>query len=126
MTQTNGQVSFARLIREGGTLTMTASSHTGFRIDLPMSSKRVILRLQERDFPDIVPSEIFACVEALLLFMSRPAEEALERRHFWQFTGKTHSRLHIVIDIDIAGHSGPIRGEFPHEIYRVMRIQDEM
>ncbi|KAJ6019429.1 hypothetical protein N7499_003403 [Penicillium canescens] len=94
-----------------------------------MSSKRVILRLRESEFPDISPSEIVACVQALLIFINRPAEEALQGRHFWHFhpsTGKADSRFHIVIDIDEAGHSGPIQEDFPHDIYRVMKIQNEM
>lgn len=94
-----------------------------------MSSKRVILRLRESDFPDILPLEIVACVQALLEFIDRPAEEALQGKHFWHFqpsTGAADSRFHIVVDIDKAGHSGPIQGDFPHDIYRVKKVQNEM
>jgi hypothetical protein len=71
----------------------------------------VILRLREDDFPDKSYTGIVACVKAYLVFTERPAEEALEGKHFWHFqpsNGKADSRFHIVIDIDKVGHSGAI------------------
>ncbi|KAI2741985.1 hypothetical protein DTO013F2_8648 [Penicillium roqueforti] len=81
------------------------------------------------DFPDMKYPEIVACVKAFMIFNERPAEEALQEKHFWHFqpsNGQAGTRFHIVIDIDKFGHSGAIERDFPHEIYRVVKNHDEI
>lgn len=101
---------------------------TRFNPTIPMSSKRVVLRLREKDFPNISPPELITCVQALLVYKQLPPEEAFGNKHFWHFhpsNGKEDSRFHIVVDIDISGHSGSVP-EVPHEIYRVIKSENDM
>lgn len=134
-SQQSGQVSFVDFINGSGIFNHSSFSFlfhiftSACEINFPMCSKRVILRLLERDFPDMKYPEIVACVKAIMIFNERPAEEALQEKHFWHFqpsNGRAGTRFHIVIDIDKFGHSGAIERDFPHEIYRVVKIHDEM
>lgn len=75
--------------------------------------------------------EIVASVKAYLAFAKRPIEEADQGKHFWHFqppsdTPNANSRFHIVIDIDQSDHSGSLPENFPHEIYRVIKAENEL
>lgn len=96
-----------------------------------MASKRVILRLRENDFPDIESdSDIVACVKSFLEFSGRPGEEVDQGKHYWHFQPPSpdpsleNQRFHIIIDIDREHHSGPLQEDFPHEIYRVAKVEN--
>lgn len=97
-----------------------------------MAPKRVILRLRESHFPNMLYPEIVACVKAYLTFTKRSAQEVDQGKHFWHFQPpcgngpEANSRFHIIIDIDQSYHSGPLPEDFPHEIYRVIKIENEM
>lgn len=99
---------------------------------LPMVPKRVILRLQENNFPNMSYSDIVECVNCFLAFSGRLPEEIEQGRHFWHFQPpspdppQANPRFHIIIDIDKMEHSGPLDEQFPHEIYRVSRVENEM
>lgn len=77
-------------------------------------------------------SDIVTCVKLFLEFDGRSANETEEGKHFWHYQPPSsdppqrNQRFHIVIDIDKAEHSGPLQEGFPHEIYRVSHIEEEM
>lgn len=127
--QTSLQGSYKRAWNHSpGNLSVTPA----FRPNLQMTPKRVILRLRESHFPNISYSEIVTCVKSFLTFTGRPAEEADQGKHFWHFqppsggTSEENPRFHIVIDFDQFDHSGLLPEYFPHEIYHVTKIENEM
>lgn len=97
-----------------------------------MVAKRVILRLREGDFSNMLYSDIVPCVKRYLEFSGRAVEEAEQNKHFWHFQPphadppQANPRFHIIIDIDDAEHSGPLQKDFPHEIYRVAKVENQM
>lgn len=76
--------------------------------------------------------DIIACIKRFLEFSGRDGEEAEQDMHYWHFQPpcmeppQPNERFHIIIDIDTAEHSGPLQKEFPHEIYRVGKVDDQM
>lgn len=97
-----------------------------------MTAKRVILRLRDNDFPDVSYADIVACVQAFLSFSSRSPDELSQARHFFHFQPpnphilQPNPRFHIIIDIEKTKHSGRLPEDFPHEIYRISRLNGEM
>ncbi|OQE07796.1 hypothetical protein PENVUL_c012G06924 [Penicillium vulpinum] len=97
-----------------------------------MVPKRVILRLQESNFPRMSYSDIVECVKCFLAYSGRLPEETEQGWHFWHLqppspvTPQANPRFHIIIDINRMEHSGPLDEQFPHEIYRVSRVENEI
>jgi hypothetical protein len=97
-----------------------------------MAAKRVILRLRDNDFPNVSYNDLVKCVETFLAFSGHSVEELSQGRHFFHFQPpnpqipQQNPRFHIIIDIEKQQHSGPLQKDFPHEIYRVSRRDDEM
>ncbi|KAJ5477007.1 hypothetical protein N7539_007151 [Penicillium diatomitis] len=94
-----------------------------------MPPKRVILRLRDNDFPDFIYSDIIDCVNLYLALDGRPEEpvEELVHKHHWHYQPANpdypNQRFHVIIDVDKEEHTGPVRGEFSHELYRVANIK---
>jgi len=61
------------------------------------------------------------CTKSFLAFTGPPADYW----HFQPSSGKANKEFHIIIDMDRVGHSGPLP-DFPHEIYRVAKIENEI
>lgn len=98
-----------------------------------MPPKRIILRLRENDFPNMLYPEIVECVKHFLALDGRPVEEADDHdKHYLHFQPpspeppQTNPRFHIILDMDVAEHSGPLPVDFPHEIYRVAKVEGQM
>jgi hypothetical protein len=92
-------------------------------------AKRVILRLRETELDDSDPYE---SVRLYLQKNGRSVEELNEDRHFVHIQPsnphipQTDPKIHIIIDIEKDQFSGTLDANFPHEIYRVRRIDNEM
>lgn len=90
-------------------------------------AKRVILRLDQSEFDDSDPHQI-----ARLYFTEcgRSFEEFKEGHHFIHIQLPNYdikqSKAHVIIDMEVAQFFGPLPANFPHEIYRVRRIDGEM
>lgn len=97
-----------------------------------MVAKRAILRLRESDFPNLSSSDLVACVQSFVAFSGRPVEELAQGKLYWHVQPPSpdilqgNPRFHIIIDVHKMEHSGPLPQDFPHEIYRVSKVENEM
>jgi hypothetical protein len=97
-----------------------------------MGAKRVILRLRESDFPEVSYAGLLKCVESFLAFSGRSVDELARDEHFFHVQPpnpqipQRDPRFHIIIDMEKKNHSGSLPKDFPHEIYRVSRYDNEM
>ncbi|KAB8227192.1 hypothetical protein BDV23DRAFT_188901 [Aspergillus alliaceus] len=87
--------------------------------------KRVILRLQEADLDE---GDLYEPVRLYFGKMNRPVQELETNRHFIHIQPpnphipQVNPKLHVVIDLEAEKFSGKLSADFPHEIYRVRRI----
>ncbi|KAL3474268.1 hypothetical protein BJX99DRAFT_248352 [Aspergillus californicus] len=92
-------------------------------------SKRVILRVREADVNWEDPYEP---VRLYLELKGRSATELEENRHYIHLQPpnshipQLDPKIHIVIDFETAAFSGVLGDDFPHELYRVRRVDDRM
>ena len=81
---------------------------------LKMVPKRVILYLQESDFPDISYNNLTQSVETYLTFSGCSAEELAQERYFFHFQPpnlhilQKNLQFHIITNIEKMEHLGPL------------------
>ena len=95
-------------------------------------AKRVILRLRANDFNDFNHADHVKPVESYLIFSGRSTQELVENRHYVHVEPlnpeitKSNPRFHIIIDIEKDHFQGTLDQNFPHELYRVRRENDDL
>ncbi|KAL4935132.1 hypothetical protein BDV06DRAFT_229112 [Aspergillus oleicola] len=92
--------------------------------------KRIILRSRLAEFD---ARNMYEAVYAYLENIGRPAEELNEGRHYIHvepdnshIDPQRDHKIHIIIDFEKDKHSGPLGPDFPHELYRVRRVDGKM
>lgn len=92
-------------------------------------AKRVILRLREAD---INPNDIYEPVRLYLEKRGRSATELEADRHFIHVQPpnpdilQSDPKIHIIIDLEKDKFCGDLDHDFPHEIYRIRRQDNDM
>ena len=90
-------------------------------------AKRVILRLREAE---INYDDLYESVRVYFETNGRSVEELEADRHFIHVQPsnpdipQTDPKIHIIIDLEKDQFSGALHENFPHEIYRVRRLDD--
>ncbi|KAL4792947.1 hypothetical protein BDV19DRAFT_391604 [Aspergillus venezuelensis] len=93
--------------------------------------KRIVLRISSADFDE---KNMYEAVYVYFEKTNRSTDELSEQpqRHYIHITpDNSHipqrdPKVHIVIDLEISAHSGPLSPDFPHELYRMKRVDGEM
>ncbi|RWQ94704.1 hypothetical protein C8Q69DRAFT_471151 [Paecilomyces variotii] len=92
-------------------------------------AKRVILRIPE---PDFNPHDPYEAVRLYLEKNGRSATELETGRHFIHIQPSNsditqrNPKIYIIMDIEKDCFSGPIHHDFPHEIYRICRVDNKL
>lgn len=92
-------------------------------------AKRIILRISEADLNH---QDLYEAVRVYLRARDRPVDELTQDRHFIHIQPPSPDipqedpKIHIVIDLEKDLHSGPLGLDFPHELYRIRRVDGEM
>ena len=91
--------------------------------------KRVILRLQEADLDE---ADLYEPVRLYFEKNGRSIEELDTSRHFVHIQPSNADipqidpKLHVVIDLEADKYSGTLGPDFPHELYRVRRVDGKL
>ncbi|KAL2811157.1 hypothetical protein BDW59DRAFT_60437 [Aspergillus cavernicola] len=94
-----------------------------------VQAKRVILRVREADLDFL---DIYEPVRLHLQHNDRSVSELEEDRHFIHIQPpnpdipQTDPKIHIIIDLEKDSFSGGLDGDFPHELYRMRRVDDKL
>ncbi|KAE8355726.1 hypothetical protein BDV28DRAFT_128493 [Aspergillus coremiiformis] len=91
--------------------------------------KRVILRLRETDLDE---ADIYEPIRLYLDKTGRSVQELDTGRHFIHIQPpnpdipQVDPKLHLVIDVEAASFSGKLGPDFPHEVYRIRRVDGKL
>ena len=92
-------------------------------------SKRIVLRIPESDMDY---NDAYEPVRLYLTKTGGSLQDLSENHHYVHIQPPNsdipshNPKIHIVIDLEKDKFSGPIRDDFPHEIYRVHREGDAL
>ncbi|KAL4784337.1 hypothetical protein BJX76DRAFT_357183 [Aspergillus varians] len=91
--------------------------------------KRVILRIREAEIND---EDLYEAVRVYFQASGHPVEGLNERRHFIHIQPsnpdipQNDPKIHIVMDLEKNAYSGVLGDDFPHDLYRIHRIDGQM